>query len=74
MRRMRKRWSARLLDHEVTTPVADEAACRRYYDNNIQRRFRSPDLFEAAHILISADPGGHRRPMKSRDRTGDGHP
>ena len=39
----------------MTTPEADEAACRRYYDNNRQR-FRSPDLFEAAHILISADP------------------
>ena len=44
-----------VLDREVTTPEADEAACRRYYDNNL-RRFRSPDLFEAAHILISADP------------------
>ncbi len=44
-----------VLDREVTTPEADEAACRRYYDNNRQR-FRSPDLFEAAHILISADP------------------
>jgi len=44
-----------LLDREVTTPQADDAACRRYYDNN-QQRFSSPDLFEAAHILISADP------------------
>lgn len=44
-----------LLDKEVTTPDADEAACRRFYDNN-QRRFQSPDLFQAAHILFSADP------------------
>ena len=44
-----------LLDCEVTTPDADEAACRRYYDNNRQR-FQSPDLFHAAHILFSADP------------------
>ncbi len=44
-----------LLDREVSTPQADEATCRRYYDNN-RRRFRGPDLFEAAHILIAADP------------------
>ena len=44
-----------LLDDEVVTPQADEATCRRYYDNNRQR-FRSPDLFEAAHILFAAAP------------------
>lgn len=44
-----------LLDKEVTTPDADETACRRFYDNNRQR-FQSPDLFQAAHILFSADP------------------
>ena len=43
-----------LLDREVSTPQPDEATCRRYYANNRQR-FRSPDLFEAAHILLSAD-------------------
>jgi peptidyl-prolyl cis-trans isomerase C len=45
-----------LLEREVVVPHADEAACRRYYDAN-RRRFRSPDLFEAAHILIAAAPG-----------------
>ncbi len=44
-----------LLEQEVETPQADEAACRRYYDNN-QGRFRSPDLYEAAHIFFPADP------------------
>ncbi|MDJ0608072.1 MAG: peptidylprolyl isomerase [Kiloniellales bacterium] len=44
-----------LLEREVTVPEADEATCRRYFDNNPQR-FRSPDLFEAAHILFSAAP------------------
>lgn len=44
-----------LLEREVAVPRADEAACRRYYDAN-RRRFRSPDLFEAAHILIVAAP------------------
>jgi len=45
----------RLLEQEVTMPVADEAACRRYYENNLQR-FRSLDLYEAAHILLAASP------------------
>ncbi len=44
-----------LLDDQVDTPTADEAACRRYYDNN-PKRFRSADIFEASHILLSADP------------------
>jgi len=44
-----------LIEREVVVPRADEAACRRYYDANA-RRFRSPDLFEAAHILFIAAP------------------
>ena len=44
-----------LLEDQVTTPKADDAACRRYYDNN-SKRFRSADIFEASHILLSADP------------------
>ena len=44
-----------LIEREVAVPCADEAACRRYYAANI-RRFRSPDLFEAAHILVAAAP------------------
>ncbi|MGD1880618.1 MAG: peptidylprolyl isomerase [Kiloniellaceae bacterium] len=44
-----------LLDANVTVPQADSETCRRYYDNNRQR-FRSPDLFEAAHILLPAAP------------------
>jgi len=45
-----------LLEREVIVPHADEAACRRYYEQN-RRRFRSPDLFEPAHILLPAAPG-----------------
>jgi peptidyl-prolyl cis-trans isomerase C len=45
-----------LLEREVVVPRAGEAECRRYYDQQ-RRRFRSPDLFEAAHILIAAPPG-----------------
>ncbi len=43
-----------LLDREISVPEADDASCRRYYDKNL-KRFRSADLFEAAHILFSAD-------------------
>jgi peptidyl-prolyl cis-trans isomerase C len=44
-----------LLAREVRTPEPDEATCRRFYESNL-KRFRSPDLFEAAHILFPADP------------------
>lgn len=44
-----------LVEREVQTPQADEAACRRYYDQN-RRRFRSGDLFEVRHILLPAAP------------------
>jgi len=44
-----------LLADQVNPPKADDAACRRYYDNN-SKRFRSADIFEASHILLSADP------------------
>lgn len=42
-----------LLEREVITPKADDAVCRRYYDNN-PARFCGPDLFEPAHILFKA--------------------
>lgn len=42
-----------LLDMELHVPKADEASCRRYFENN-RRRFRSPDLYEARHILLAA--------------------
>ena len=42
-----------LLEREILTPKADDAVCRRYYDSN-KARFRSPDLFEPAHILFKA--------------------
>jgi len=43
-----------LVEREVRTPDADEAACRRFYEQN-RRRFRSPDLYEARHILLPAN-------------------
>lgn len=44
-----------LFDREVAVPDVDDASCRRYYANNLNR-FRSQDIFEAAHILLSASP------------------
>lgn len=44
-----------LIEREVVTPEPDEASCLRYYEQNRQR-FRSSDLFEAAHILVAAPP------------------
>ena len=40
-----------LVDREVIVPRADEPACRRYYEAN-RARFRSPTLYEVAHILV----------------------
>lgn len=42
-----------LVEQEVAVPEPDIDACRRYYDQN-RRRFRSPDIYEAAHILVAA--------------------
>lgn len=43
-----------LLEEEVIPDEPDAAECRRYYDAN-RGRFRTPDLFEASHILIEPD-------------------
>ena len=45
-----------LIEREVVVPHADDAACRRYYEQN-RRRFRTPCLYEVAHILLAAAPG-----------------
>lgn len=42
-----------LVESEVRTPEPSEDECRRYYESNLAR-FRSPDIYEAAHILIPA--------------------
>jgi len=43
-----------LLERNVEPAAACEDECRRYYDAN-QGRFRTPDLFEASHILIEPE-------------------
>ena len=44
-----------LIDKQVVVPEPDRASCRRYFEAN-RNRFKSPDLYEARHILIAADP------------------
>ncbi len=44
-----------LIERAAPTPVADEMACRRYFEQN-RMRFRTPDLFEVRHILLAANP------------------
>lgn len=43
-----------LLEEAVDPVEAGEAECRRFYETN-EARFRTPDLFEAAHILIEPE-------------------
>jgi peptidyl-prolyl cis-trans isomerase C len=42
-----------LVEREVQTPSADSTTCRHFYEQN-RRRFRAPDIYEAAHILFAA--------------------
>ena len=44
-----------LLEQQVRPATVTEAECHRYYQGQVGR-FRTPDLFEASHILI--EPGG----------------
>ena len=42
-----------VVEREVAVPAPDDETCCRYYQNNVAR-FRSPDIYEAAHILFAA--------------------
>jgi peptidyl-prolyl cis-trans isomerase C len=44
-----------LIDQEVIVPEPDDEICRRFYERN-KARFRSPDIYEASHILFAARP------------------
>lgn len=43
-----------VLETEVQPETPGEVECRRYYEAQVHR-FRTPDLFEAAHILIEPE-------------------
>ena len=43
-----------LLDEAVEPEMPGDEACRRYYEAQ-RHRFRTPDLFEAAHVLIEPE-------------------
>jgi peptidyl-prolyl cis-trans isomerase C len=44
-----------VVEREVIVPEPDDETCRRYYERN-DARFRSPEIYEAAHILFAALP------------------
>lgn len=44
-----------VIEREARAPTATEEECRRYFENN-RHKFTSEPLWEACHILISADP------------------
>ncbi|WP_295801903.1 peptidylprolyl isomerase [uncultured Microbulbifer sp.] len=58
-----------LLEQELPPAQVSEEECRRYYDGHLHR-FRTPDLFEAAHILIEpaedSDQGWRDAEQKAR--------
>ena len=55
-----------LIEREVTVPEPDDATCRRYYEHN-RARFRSADIYEAAHILFAALPADAQAYAQARD-------
>jgi peptidyl-prolyl cis-trans isomerase C len=56
-----------LLEEAVVPEEPGEAECRRYYEANLQR-FRTPELFEAAHILIEPEGEGEEAWAAALDR------
>ena len=55
-----------LIESEVKVPEPDPETCRRYYEQN-RRRFRAPDIYEAAHILIAARMGDSEAYARARE-------
>jgi peptidyl-prolyl cis-trans isomerase C len=67
-----------LLEQQVAPAQPGEEECRRFYDA-YQERFRTPDLFEAAHILIEPEQddeagwsAAEQRARHIRQQIGDG--
>ncbi len=59
-----------VIEREVDVPVPQETECRRYYANN-PSRFRSPDLVEAAHILLPARPDDEEERARAETLAGE---
>ncbi len=55
------------LDEAVDPAPVGEEDCRRAYDAR-PGQFRSPDLFEASHILIAAPPGDETARKAAREK------
>lgn len=56
-----------LLEQEVSSPAAGEEELQRYYTNN-RKAFRTPDLYEVAHILIGLRESGPVALQAARER------
>lgn len=56
---------AAVLNEDVRTPQADEASCRRYYEQHPDE-FREGDLIEVWHILFQATSGLDVQKLRSR--------
>jgi len=54
-----------LLESEIVTPSADEASCRRYYDNNLVK-FVTATIYEARHILFAAPLSDAKARIKAK--------
>lgn len=59
-----------LLEQEVEPAEPGEAECRRYYDANVDR-FRTPELFEAAHILVEPEGADEQAWASALERARD---
>lgn len=56
-----------LLEQQVHAEQPGQPECRRYYELN-RERFRTPDLFEAAHILIEPEAHDESAWLAARQR------
>ena len=58
-----------VVEREVAVPEPDDETCRRYYEQNTTR-FRSPDIYEASHILFAASPDDREAYAQARTDAG----
>lgn len=57
-----------VIEREVVTPEPGEAECLRYFEAN-RKRFRSPALFEVAHILLGCKADTQEADLATSART-----